>query len=194
MARLLRTFPLPDQSHGVANTLPELRDADYQDEVLQLSADDHDAYLDSLIMKAAELGISFSRPPSTGSTPDNHDTSGAESNATLDTTHARTVSTGSEASASTAMTSHSSNNGHIYPGKILTRRRSRGLTFAQYESYLSHIKPNLGQSKFSASPQVEPTPSIFGMGTSKGYYVIREGISKLRSRRKPATPSEPFIR
>ncbi|KAI0802445.1 hypothetical protein GGR55DRAFT_692149 [Xylaria sp. FL0064] len=193
MARFLRTFPLPDGAHGAADTLPELRDADYHDEVLQRSVGDYKVYFDGLIMKATELGISFSRPPSASSMPDNHDTSGAESNATIDTTHARTISTGSGASASTAMTSHSSNDGYGHTGKILTRRRSRGLTFAQYESYLSLIIPSLGQSRTSASSQVEPTPSVFSIGTRKRYNAIREGISKLRARRKQVAPSEPSI-
>ncbi|KAI1424594.1 hypothetical protein F5Y12DRAFT_796999 [Xylaria sp. FL1777] len=193
MARLPRTSPLPDRSTGIADTLPELRDADYQDEVLQLSVDNHNAYFNGLIAKAAQLGISFSRPASAGSTPDNHGTSGAESPATIDTAHVRTISTGSGASASTTMTSHSSHNGYNHSGKILTRRRSRGLTFAQYESYLSHIEPTLGPSRFAASTHVESTPSIFSMCTKKRYNAIREGVSKLRGRRKPASPSEPSI-
>ncbi|KAK5633927.1 hypothetical protein RRF57_009641 [Xylaria bambusicola] len=193
MARLLRTFPSPDQFHGVADTLPELRDADYAHEVLQLSADSYEAYVLFLFAKAAELGISPSRPPSTGSAPGNQDNSGAESNTTLDTTtHARTISTGSGASASTAMTSRPSSKGHSHAGKILARRRSWGLTFAQYESYLSHIKPTLGQSRFSASTPVEPSASMFGMGTKKKCNVIKEGISRLRSRRKLVTSSEPL--
>ncbi|RWA05089.1 hypothetical protein EKO27_g10019 [Xylaria grammica] len=197
MAQSLRAFPFPDRPHGVADTLPELRDIDYQNEVLQLPTqlptDDHDAYLERLITRAASLGISFSRPPSAASTPDNHDSSGAESNATLDTTHVRTISTGSGASASTTRTSHSSNNGHSHTGNILTRRRSRGLTFAQYETYISHIKPTLGQSKFSTSPQVEPTPGLFSVGRRKSYTVIQHSISKLRGKRKPAAPSESSI-
>ncbi|KAI1359118.1 hypothetical protein F5Y08DRAFT_88463 [Xylaria arbuscula] len=191
MARLLRSLPLPDGFHGVADTLPELRDADYDAEVLQLSGDNHDANLDNLFTKAAELGISISRPPSAGSTPDNQDSSGLESNAT--TNHTRTISTGSGVSAITAITSHSSHNGHSHASKILARRRSWGLTFAQYESYLSHIKPTLGQSRFSASTPVEPASSIFSMGTKKRYNGLKEGISKWRSRRKPATPSEPLV-
>ncbi|TGJ75435.1 hypothetical protein E0Z10_g10993 [Xylaria hypoxylon] len=194
MAQSLRTFPFPGRSHGVADTLPELRDVDYQDEVLHLSPDNRDTYLDNLIMKATSLGISFSRPPSASSTPDNHDTSGVESNATLDTTHVRAVSTRSVASASPTMTSYSSNNDYIHNGKILTRRRSRGLTFSQYESYISHIKPNLGQSKFLAYPQLEPTSSLFSTGRRKSYTVIQQSISKLRGRRKPAAPSEPLIK
>lgn len=191
MARLLRSLPLPDGFHGAADSLPELRDADYEHEVLQLSADNHDAHLDSLFAKAAELGISISRPPSVGSTPDNQDSSGVESNTTIN--HARTISTGSGASAITAITSHSSHNGHSHASKLLARRRSWGLTFAQYESYLSHIKPTSGQSRFSAATPVEPASSILGMATKKRYNVIKEGISKWKSRRKPAASSEPLV-
>ncbi|KAI1291277.1 hypothetical protein F5Y03DRAFT_388546 [Xylaria venustula] len=193
MAGLLRTLPFPDRSQGAAATLPELRAADYHDEVFQRSADNPDAYLDGLIAKAAELGVSLSRPPSASSMPDNPDTSGAESNETPDTSHARTGSTGSAASASTAMTSHSLDNGYSHPGKILTRRRSRVLTFARYENYLSNMTPTLGQSKFSASQQGEPTPSIFSIGTKRKYIAIRESLIKLRTRRKVAIPSEPLV-
>ncbi|KAI0444490.1 hypothetical protein F4803DRAFT_560853 [Xylaria telfairii] len=184
MAQELRSFLFSDRPHDVTNALPELREADYQKEVFESSADNYEAYLDGLIMKAAKLGISFLRPPSIHSMPDEHDTSGANSNATLNVTHMRTISTGSRASANTSLTSHSSNDGHGHASKVLTRKRSQGLTFAQYESYLSHMKPNVGPSKFLAPPITEPTPSVFSMSTRKGCKILREGISKLRERRK----------
>ncbi|KAI3320769.1 IBR domain-containing protein [Xylariaceae sp. AK1471] len=193
MAQSLRSFPFPDGFHGVDHTLPEARDADYHNEVLLMSADSHDSYLDNLIMKAANLGISFAQSSTANSLSNNHNNSGAESNATLDTSHARSVSTGSQGSASTTLTSHSSNDGHNFTGKILTRRRSRGLSFRQYERYLSQINPNLGQPKFLASPppEVEAAPSLFSMTTRKSYKSIRKNLSKIRGRSK--TPSCPEL-
>ncbi|KAI0487458.1 hypothetical protein F4859DRAFT_256880 [Xylaria cf. heliscus] len=187
MAQELRSFLFPDRPHGVTNLVPELREADYEKEVFKSSIDSHEVYLNGLIMKAEKLGISFPRPPSINSMPDNHDTSGAGSNTTLDVTRARTISTGSQASANTSLTSHSSNNGHGHASKALTRKRSQGLTFMQYESYLSHIKPNIGPSKFLASPVAESTPSVFSVSTRKSYKILRESILKLRERRKAVT-------
>jgi hypothetical protein len=160
-----------------------------------MSADGYDVYLQNLIIKAANLGISFARSAAANSLSDNHNTSGAESNATLDTSHARSVSTGSQGSASTTLTSHSSNNGHNITGKILVRRRPRGLSFAQYERYLSHINPNLGQPKFLASPpsEAEAAPSLFGMGTKKSYRSIRKSLSKIRGRSTTSPCPEPLI-
>ncbi|KAI0551348.1 hypothetical protein F4679DRAFT_135941 [Xylaria curta] len=191
MAQELRSFLFPDWPHGVTTVVPELREADYQKEVFKSSTDNYEVYLEGLITKAEKLGISFTRPPSINSMPDDHDTSGADSNATLDVTHTRTISTGSRVSASTSLTSHSSNNGHGHTGKVLTRKRSQGLTFMQYESYLSHIKPNVGMSKFLVSPIAEPAPSVFRVSTRKSYKLLREGISKLRERRKTVAVISP---
>ncbi|KAI1163571.1 hypothetical protein F5B18DRAFT_311541 [Nemania serpens] len=197
MAQELRSFLYPDRPRGATNarsSLPELREADYLNEVLELSADSQEAYLDRLIMKAANLGISFSRSPSTSSIPDNHNSSGAEPDATPDATRARTVSAGSRASGSTTITSRSSNhNGHSHSGNILTRRRSRGLTFVQYESYLSHFKPSPGQLKFLPSPPAESDPSLFSVSKRKSYKILCESVSKLRGRKKSATPPEPLV-
>ncbi|KAI8632977.1 IBR domain-containing protein [Xylariaceae sp. FL1651] len=194
MAPPLREFPFPDRSHGADDTLPEAREAEYQSEVLQLSAESPEAYLNNLIMKAANLNISLSRPSTATSMTDKHNPSSAESSATLDTSHARTVSTGSQESASTTLTSYSSNDGHDFTGKILIRRRSRGISFTQYESYLTQINPNLGQPKFLAlpSPDVEPTPSLFSASSRKRYVSIRKSISKIRGKRKTASCLEPL--
>ncbi|KAJ8128894.1 hypothetical protein O1611_g4736 [Lasiodiplodia mahajangana] len=200
LAQELRSFPFLEPSRGVADAMPELRDADYQSEVFQLSADNYEAYLTGLIMKAASLGISLSRSPSTNSMPD-HDNivdaeSGAESNATFDTIRTRTVSTGSHESASTALTSHSSNHSRNHTGRILPRKRSRssrGLTFVQYESYLIHFKPNLGQPKFVAAPPTESAQSIISVSTRKSCKIIRERVLRLRSRKGTTALSEPSI-
>ncbi|KAI0405532.1 hypothetical protein F4802DRAFT_606792 [Xylaria palmicola] len=186
MAQEPRSFLFLDRPHVISDALPELRDADYEDEVLQSSARDYEAYLDTLIMKAENLGISICSLPSTNSTSSNHDTSCTESNTTTNTNHARTISTVSQASASTSPTSPSSSNGHGYTSKLLARKRSQTLTFVHYETYLSHIKPNLGQSKFLAAVAAQPTPSLFRMSSRKSYKVLRQGFSKLRGRKKPA--------
>lgn len=197
MAQELRSFqPLHIHLHPpsrAATTLPELQDADYGNEVLRSSIDNQETYLDELIAKAANLGISFSRPPSPISMPDNHDSSGAESNRTFDTTHARTVSTASRQSVRTALTSHSSNSSHYPTGNILTRRRSRALTFAQYEKSFSDFQPNSGQSKLVPTPLVTSVPRRFSVKTRKSYKMIRDSMSRLRDRRRIVTLSEALI-
>ncbi|KAJ8119157.1 hypothetical protein ONZ43_g3849 [Nemania bipapillata] len=174
LAQELPSFPFLDRFRDVVDTLPELRDIDYENEVFQLSTGNHEVYLNGLIMKAANLGIALPGSTSTNSMPDNHNSSSTESDVTRDTSHARTVSAGSRESESTTLTSHSSNHGHSHTSKILPRRRSRGLTFMQYENYLSHSKPNPSQPKFLASPPAEPASSVF-------------------SRKKTAAPSELMI-
>ncbi|KAI0118423.1 hypothetical protein GGR51DRAFT_216678 [Nemania sp. FL0031] len=200
LAQELRGVPFLELSRGVADTMPELRDADYQTEVFQLSADNYEAYLNGLIAKAANLGISLTRSPSTNLMPDHDNTvgaeSGAESNATFGTIRTRTVSTGSHESASTALTSHSSNSSRHHTAKVLPRKRSRssrGPTFVQYESYLVHFKPNLGQPKFKATLPTESAQSIISVSTRKSYKIIRERVLWLRCRKKTATVSEPAI-
>ncbi|KAL7621284.1 hypothetical protein AAE478_008603 [Parahypoxylon ruwenzoriense] len=187
MAASVQKPPSLDLAYDSDGTPPELREADYLSQVLHLSLEKTEAYLNDLIMKATNLGIAISRPLSASSTDNRRNPSGAESSITIDTNHARTVSTGSEGSASTKLTSHSSTNGYPEPaGRILARKRSRALTFAQYESYLTQVKPDLSRPKFLAqSPtETEFAPSIFSVSTSKSYLSIKRGLSKLRRRRK----------
>ncbi|KAI1114664.1 hypothetical protein F5Y14DRAFT_413270 [Nemania sp. NC0429] len=197
MAEELWSFLYPDRARGATtppSSLPELRDADYLNEVLQLSADNQEAYLDRLVLQAANLGISFPRSPSTTSIPDNYNSSGVESDSTPDATRARTVSTASRESGSTALTSHSSDtNGHRHSGNILTRRRSRGLTFVQYESYLAHFKLSSGQPKFLPSPPTLSAPSLFSVGKRKGYKILCESVSRLRGRKEMAASPEALV-
>lgn len=187
MAATVQKPPSSDLAENPDDTLPELREADYLTQVLQLSSEKTEAYLNELIMKATTLGITISRP---SSARNKRNPSGAKSSITIDTNHARTASTGSEGSASTTLTSYSSTNG--YPeatGRSIARKRSKALTFAQYENYLAQADPNLNQPKFiSPSPtESESTPSIFSVGMNKSYLSFRRGLSKLRRRRK--TPS-----
>ncbi|KAK6952153.1 hypothetical protein Daesc_006685 [Daldinia eschscholtzii] len=190
MSAIVQKPPSSDLADSPNNTLPELIEADYLNQVLQLSPEKTEAYLSELIMKAAAFGITISSPSSSISISNKRNPSGAKSSVTIDTNHARTVSTGSEGSASTTLTSHSSTNG--YPettGRSIARKRSRGLTFAQYDNYLAQAEPNLNQPKFiSPSPtDTESTQSIFSVSTNRSYLSFRRGLSKLRRRRK--TPS-----
>ncbi|KAK8122506.1 hypothetical protein PG984_011176 [Apiospora sp. TS-2023a] len=192
----LAETPHPSPADGTAP--PELSDADFLSQVLQTRADNTERWLDDLINKAASLGISISRPStalSAAAEPSNFRT--AESSVTLETSHTRTASTGSNGSSSTAMTSDDDNHQQLSPQKpninnnnngILTRRRSRTLTFAQYDKYLAQINPNINQPKFLLIPPPPPertsAPSLFSVSTRKSYNGLRNGFLKIRRKRK----------
>ncbi|KAI1495442.1 hypothetical protein F5X99DRAFT_422916 [Biscogniauxia marginata] len=142
------------------------------------------------------MGISVSRPSTAASATDKRNTSGADSSATVDTGHTRTASTGSESSTSTAPTSHcSADIHHDFAGKILPRRRSRGLSFTQYERYLAQVNPNLSQPKFLSFPaaETETAPSVFSVSTKKSYISLKRSFSKIRRRRRIVPSPEAML-
>ncbi|KAI0886130.1 uncharacterized protein GGS22DRAFT_160000 [Annulohypoxylon maeteangense] len=166
---------------------PELREADYSSQVLQLSSEKTEAYLNELIMKATNLGIAISRPSSTTSVDNKRNPSGTESSITVDTNHALNTSTGSQGSIRINLTPDSLQNGHSeIAGRIVARKRSRALTFGQYETYLAEVDPTLKQNKFlsQSSTETESAPSIFSASTNISYVSLKRGFSKLRRRRK----------
>ncbi|KAI1392265.1 uncharacterized protein F4822DRAFT_425476 [Hypoxylon trugodes] len=186
-----------DLTCGPDDTPPELRDIDYTTQVLLFSPENTESYFRDLIAKATKLGIVVSRPSSVVSIDDKRNTSGAESSITMDTSHARTTSTGSGGSASTKLTIHSLNNRPPEPlARIGARKRPRALTFAQYENYLAQVEPDLNQPRFMSpsSAETEAAPSIFSISTNRSYLSIRRGLSKLRHRRKiPPCPGNVVI-
>ncbi|KAI0476137.1 hypothetical protein GGR56DRAFT_641359 [Xylariaceae sp. FL0804] len=186
MAASVQKPPALDLPRPPDGSLPELRDVDYLAEVLQLSVEKTEAYFNTLVMKAADLGISTSRPPTAVSAADKRDTPGADSHATSDASHIRTASTGSEDSTATALTVHSSRDCHDVAAKVLAGRRSRKLSFTQYEHYLSQVDPNLNQPKFIslATADSESNASLFSVGTRRSYISIKRGLTKMRRRRK----------
>ncbi|KAI0169742.1 hypothetical protein GGR52DRAFT_480457 [Hypoxylon sp. FL1284] len=190
MAASVQMSPSSDPANGQDGAPPELEDADYLSQVLQRSPDEAEAYLEQLITKATNLGIAISRPSTAASMDNKQNPSGAESSVTIDTNHVRTASTNSHGSASTNMTSHSSSNEHTEPlGRIITRKRSRALTFAQYENYLAQADPTLNQPKFMSSSTIEAesAPSLFSVSTNRSYISFKRGLSKLRRGRRIAS-------
>jgi len=184
MDQSLRSSLFPGPSCGADNALLEARDAEYLSEVLQLTAHALETYLEGLLAKAERFGVTLAQLSSANVMSENRNTSGAESNITLGTSHVRSVSSGSQGSESTVPTSSSSKNGHNIADKILKRAWTRGLSFAHYDRYLSEVEQNLDQPKFLVSPATEAdaTPGVFGMGTNKSYRSIRSSILKLRGK------------
>ncbi|RYP64840.1 hypothetical protein DL769_006515 [Monosporascus sp. CRB-8-3] len=185
--------PIADmaQSPG-GNGLPELNEEEYMSEVLQLSIDNFETHFQGLMARAGSLGISLSRPSTAVSTTDEHDAPGVESSATPDSNHAQIVSPGSEESANTALTSLSSKGASESAVRFLTRKRSKALTFAEYENYLAQIDPHFKPSKYDSVPPSEThyTPSLLSTSTRRSLFTIKRGLSRIRSKRKSMPPSK----
>ncbi|KAI4604485.1 hypothetical protein KJ359_000623 [Pestalotiopsis sp. 9143b] len=178
----------------VACALPELAEAEFWSQVFGLSPDDAATSINNLFTKAADMGISAPRPPTAHSATDKCTTPGLiESNATSETGHARTASGESKCSASTTLTSMSADDGHAEHGPIaLNRKRSRNLVFAQYDKLLAQATPRLDHPKHSSLPlstdRHNSTPSLLSVSTRKSYLSIRNGILKIRQRRRKTSP------
>ena len=162
-------------------------------QVVHSSTPNFEEYLDSLITRAANLGISLSRPSTAVSTPDKRNTIRTESSATLNNDPMRTASTGGSVElANTPVTSPSFRDFHLdFPGKMLTRKSSRTPNFTQYDDYLAQIDPQFKRSKPNSLPSLETqrTPSLFSGRSGKSLLSIRNGLSKLRPKRKSMHPS-----
>ena len=165
---------------------PELSEAGYLREVLHLTARQTEAdVVDELIAKASALGIATASRPST---PGKADISSADS---ATTSHARNSSTDSDASASTALTSPSIHGAPALepPSPALRRRRSKSLSFSQYDKYLAQVDPNLEQPKFRLEAPPEPAPSLFSVSTRKSYQSIKRVLKNRVTRKKRSTPA-----
>jgi hypothetical protein len=175
---------------------PELSEAGYLKEVLHVTAQLSEAeVVDELLAKASALGIAASSRPSTAG---KQHISSAESATTDNTRHARTLSTDSDGSASTALTSHSSVKrlSAMDATGPSAKRSSKVLSFSQYDKYLNRLEPNLKQPKMpKAAPESEPAPSIFSVSTRKSYATLKRTIKgKVPWRKKPTVTMSDFPR
>ena len=179
------------------NALPELPEEEFMRQVVHSSVPNFEEYLDGLIARAANLGISLSRPSTAVATPDKRNTIRTESSATLNNNPTRSASTGSDELANTPITSPSFRDFHLeFPGKMLNRKLSKTPTFAQYEDYLAQIDPHFKRSKPNSLPSLEArrTPSIFSSRTTKSLFGIRHGLSKICPKRKSMHPAGLLLR
>lgn len=192
--------PPPDGSTTdmVAYAPPELAEADFWSQVFGLSSDEAMKNIDNLSAKAANLGITVPRPSTARSTTERY-TSVMDSYTTSETGHARTASGESKCSASTTLTSMSANDSQSDPAPIaLNRKRSRNLVFAQYDKLLAQANPRLDQPKHASLPlstmeRHNSTPSLLSVSTRKSYLSIRNGILKIRRKRKTSPFPEALI-
>jgi len=170
---------------------PELSEEGYLKEVLHVTAKQSEAeVVDELVAKASALGIATSSRPST---PGKQNISSAESATTDGTRHARTLSTDSAGSHSTALTAYSFTQGpaKMEPQqKAAAKRAARGLSFSQYDEYLKQVDPNLKQPKLPKAPPPPPppdaAPSLFSVSTRKSFVSIKKTLrTKVPWKRRP---------
>ena len=189
--RSLADMQHTDASSNSGTTVPfEYNDSDYIREVLQLDDGITEALFDEhLVEQASKLGIAISRPSTP--TPQNiAHISMCES--AITSHHARTASTGSQESASTGMTSRSSNEqvDHLTPPQARKRPSSRrSLSFSEYEKYLTQIEQAEAKTGLVPNPMPsEPAPSLFSVSTRRSYVSIKNGLkSRFRLKRSRAS-------
>jgi hypothetical protein len=155
----------------------EFRDLVYCREVLQLEDITEDEVDGGLAEEAAVFGIDLQQEVVD---QPNGKPSLCESDETVVSGHVRSGSTGSQASASTGMTSTSSNDLPGYGASTITRRRSRrrSLSFSEYDKYMAQIEK---QQKSSGQAIVQSTPperaaSLFSVSSRRSYKSIKLGI------------------
>ncbi|KAH8908226.1 hypothetical protein BR93DRAFT_877964 [Coniochaeta sp. PMI_546] len=204
---------LPETMAGAVTRPPELSDAEYVRAVLkQPTAMTEDEIEQELLAQAAKLGIDISALATTRpSTPSDKlitiTSSGPEPAAAVTPVrHARTGSNASNGSGSTLAHPHhpftSLSSPSVFadtPDRTLTRKRSKSLSFAQYEKYLSHFDPNLlHQPKFglphpSFSPSARAeTASVFADSTRRSVQILKHGLAqRLKWRRKTLSHGTP---
>ncbi|KAJ2901907.1 IBR domain-containing protein [Zalerion maritima] len=176
--------PQPQKKIDVALP-PEIDDLTYWAEVLHLEGDSTEGDIDHQLQdRAQSLGISLNRCESPEQNPLN---SGALSSFTISTPaqHARTNSSTSNNSASTALTTHSSmaistpatvpSTANTITTPPLTKKRSKSLSFSQYEKYLAELDPNINQPKNQA-PRPNTGDSSHGIFNPKSYKSFKHGI------------------
>lgn len=169
---------------------PQLRDADYVREVLRRPDAATEADIEEeLVARAAALGIEL--PAAERSDAQEPTTHARDSADAPDLQHGRTVSAGSNATvADSGMTSQNSHHAAALSPSALTeaslRRRSRSLSFSQYDKYLSQVDPALDQPKFLRPNEGKAERSagvVIRSGTRKAVKGLTRSITTRLGRR-----------
>jgi hypothetical protein len=176
---------LADIQHTGGPSSQEFNDADYDREVLQLEGTCETAVDEALAREAVTLGVDLSQ---TFVLSQNGHISVCDSAATIGSDHLRTSSMESEASASTGLTSISSNGRSITGIPPITRKMSekRPLSFSAYDRFLAQLEAQ-EQARIEALGHIvssKRAPSIFSVSTQKSYNGIKSSFkSHFRLRR-----------
>lgn len=190
MATVPKKRSLADMQQGRRSTPDELNDGDYLSEVLQLeSSGTENALDDGLAHDAAVLGIEI--PPPISVKHNGHE-SVCDSSVTIGSRHARTGSSGSQASISTGITSRSSTENIDGSSPVPSKRSHsrRSLSFSDYDKFiLQQQQPGTGLTMYPMPPiPSDPAPSLFSVSTRKSYNSIKNGIKvRLKLRRNKAS-------
>ncbi|TLD22360.1 hypothetical protein PspLS_07948 [Pyricularia sp. CBS 133598] len=182
----------------VIRRIPELSEARYFSQVFSASSSSNEAGIDrALAAKAAALGISTiqSQPPRP-SVP--HEPSDIQI-ADPETDTSRRATSGLDDSLGITITDIPSSPRPLSliaasavsatpvlanpnsQGPPLSKKRSRNLSFSQYDKYLAHVDPNLKQPKFvKESPVVtESAPSLFSIGSRRSIISIKRAMAEI---------------
>jgi hypothetical protein len=184
-----------DMQHTEGAIPAEYNDEEYFQEVLELQEGQTEGLFDdNLAQEAEKLGIKISRPPTPNDDQNAAHNSMCESALTAGSHH-RTASSGSRGSASTGITSRSSNEQSDNPTIQQSRKRSstkRSLSFSEYQKYLADHEAQEG-IKIGGIPTPlpgEPAPSLFSVSTRKSYASIKNGFKNRFRLRRTKTSQE----
>jgi hypothetical protein len=144
-----------------------------------------------LVSRAAALGIEWAR--SGGPNTQEQGTPAVEIMDGLDSQQARGISTGSDETADTGEPPPTSDHGvattPLTPTNGSMRRRSRSLSFSQYELYISQVDPALDQPKF-VGPAQGKSDGTTGNGAKPGAkWGVKDFTRSIAARLKRRKPS-----
>ena len=190
MVSIPKKRSLADMQHTGGSLSQEFNDADYDREVLQLEGTCETAVNEALMLEARTLGVDLSQ---TFVASQNGHISVCDSAATVGSEHIRTSSMESEASASTGITSISSNERSTAGVPPITRKinERRPLSFSAYDRFLAQLEAQ-EQARIEALGHIASSkraPSIFSVSTQKSYNGLKNSFKnhfKLR-RNKAST-------
>jgi hypothetical protein len=175
MMVISRKRSISDVEKKDTDTPEELRNKDYEKEVLQLKDEvDETATDEALVKGASAFGIIVAHPTTAG----NCHTSLCDSAITVGSKHDRCSSMDSQGSASTGMTSRSSDEhlGLSNEGRPTSRRQS-SVSFSEYESFLEQVAmQQVARNSYPSPMPAEPTPSLFSVSTRRSYASIKSNF------------------
>lgn len=190
MSSIPKKRSLADMQHSGGQLPQEFNDSDYEKEVLQLEGTCEIVVDEALAREATTLGIDLLRILTASL---NADISGRDSTATATSDGIRTSSVESGASASTGITSSSSNHQSIIGSPSIASKVStdkRPLSFSAYGRFLAKLEAQ--QQAIEGLAHITPSkrpPSIFSVSTQKSYNGLKSSFKshfKLR-RHKTST-------
>ncbi|KAK4240120.1 hypothetical protein C8A03DRAFT_42324 [Achaetomium macrosporum] len=190
-----RLLLLPAPLHGHSGPL-ELADADYVSQVLNRSDGATEGDIDQELMaKAAALGIEL--PVSRRNSTHEPRSPTSDSGDTLDLRRTRTVSMGLDKTTDMGRAWQTSDNVTAFlttPSETPDKRKSRSLSFSQYDKYMRQIDPALDQPKF-LKPNREKARWSAGSMTKPGSRIrvksFTRGLAKRLRKRRPS-PNNPM--